>query len=433
MNNWIATTILLIAISSVTGCSENSRTTESRTVVYIPELITDSASVYITFHHDEDTTIRAFPDCLCTETKNGIKIAHRDYRGFELDYLTTTIDSGKVSSEFISNADFRRTYKSNPHFIDLKLNKKSYEVGDTLVGKMDIEGHLIYEIEPFDSVFYSLTAIIKCHIRDSAFTYKQLDTEREINYIKRRLVDFKNLANSDSASNMKELALRGMDLKRIPEEVKNFTSLTTLDLRYNDIKVIDMGIMAKLPQLKTLLLNNNEITIIPNAIDKLKNLEEFNVSSNPIAVLPPAFYRLPSLKTVELSLTEITEISPDVGGMTSLENLDLSSMYELKSIPKEVFSLSQLRKLWLHHEMTEFPFSQWKPDSLEFLYIRYDALEANHWLLERFKKLDVLFLNFEVYEHENSHKLTYEAGLWLEKELPGISITKSTNLKKKSN
>ncbi|MCY3413196.1 MAG: leucine-rich repeat domain-containing protein [Candidatus Heimdallarchaeota archaeon] len=125
-----------------------------------------------------------------------------------------------------------------------------------------------------------------------------------------------NLAHNDLISypdgiiallKLKKLILAGNELKKIPYELNNWSSLNHLDLCQCDIGIIpptikkltklkslylasnmieDVDTLTKLPKLQTLLLANNNITTIPKSLLSMKNLTEVNLYANSIIDVP---------------------------------------------------------------------------------------------------------------------------------------------------
>ncbi|KAK8608471.1 hypothetical protein V6N13_023894 [Hibiscus sabdariffa] len=105
-------------------------------------------------------------------------------------------------------------------------------------------------------------------------------------------------------------------------------NLLTLDLRWNDLRMISDSFFDFMPCLKLVDLSTN------------KHLAE----------LPRSFYKLVSLQHLDLSYTGIKELSLEFRNLTKLKFLYVNNMDELRVLPQQVLSnLSMLKRLDLFH------------------------------------------------------------------------------------
>ncbi|CAG5106181.1 Similar to lgr4: Leucine-rich repeat-containing G-protein coupled receptor 4 (Danio rerio) [Cotesia congregata] len=118
------------------------------------------------------------------------------------------------------------------------------------------------------------------------------------------------------------------------DSLENLSELIYLDMSENKISEINNA-LNNLVQLKTLILENNQLIDIPN-ISNLKNLEYFSVSNNNLTSLKRYnFDNLLNLKILKLSHNGLTEIIPGTfNKLVSLEVLDLSSN-KLQILPND--------------------------------------------------------------------------------------------------
>lgn len=83
-----------------------------------------------------------------------------------------------------------------------------------------------------------------------------------------------------------ELDLSSMGLKDISNiDLSKYLDITKIDLSNNQLSVFPMDIL-KLKKLKTLVLSKNNIKILPDSIVELENLEFLSIDHNPISSLP---------------------------------------------------------------------------------------------------------------------------------------------------
>lgn len=170
--------------------------------------------------------------------------------------------------------------------------------------------------------------IKKCKIIELNFIFKGLTRLPEA---------IKNL------SSLKVLNLKYNQILKIPDWIGSLSSLKRLNLNFNNIKSLPESI-GSLSSLKELLLWKNELNSLPESISNLSSLEKFNLRLNQLETLPDAIGNLTSLKELNLHDNKLSSIPNSIGSLASLEKLNLS-WNELKSIPESIGSLSSLKSL----------------------------------------------------------------------------------------
>ncbi len=196
-----------------------------------------------------------------------------------------------------------------------------------------------------------------------------------------------------------ELSLMFQELAEIPEQIKNLTSLKSLNLRYNQVKRVEPWIeslqsleklnlncnfafirlpdsLGALRSLKNLSLWNNLIEQIPTSIGNLKSLESLNLRINQIKFLPETIGQLSMLKKLDLFDNKLITIPESIGKLSSLETLNLGGN-ELKSLPESIGSLTALKYLDLQeNELNSLPESIGELHSLEYMNLSRNSLSS---------------------------------------------------------
>lgn len=112
---------------------------------------------------------------------------------------------------------------------------------------------------------------------------------------------------------------------------------------------------AELDHLKTVYLNNNNISYLPHNIGSLKNLEYLKLSENLLTELPVTFFDLNNLVTLDISSNKISDFSSNFEELVNLENLFYIDN-DITSIPKEIANMKKLSTLYLSSNMiSEIP------------------------------------------------------------------------------
>ncbi|KAB0395435.1 hypothetical protein E2I00_005238, partial [Balaenoptera physalus] len=122
-------------------------------------------------------------------------------------------------------------------------------------------------------------------------------------------------------------------------ELQKLTSnLRTIDLSNNKIESLPPMIIGKFTLLKSLSLNNNKLTVLPDELCNLKKLETLSLNNNQLRELPSTFGQLSALKTLSLSGNQLRALPPQLCNLRHLDVVDLSKN-QIRSIPDTVREL----------------------------------------------------------------------------------------------
>lgn len=139
------------------------------------------------------------------------------------------------------------------------------------------------------------------------------------------------------------------------EGKKKIVDLSGIGLTDDDIKDIDtlqveysgqMVPMRSLPSF-SILLNNNELTTLPESLGNIQNLQYLDVKNNRLTVMPDAISRLINSIFLDLSNNQITKLSDTIGNLIKLKFLNLNHN-KLESLPQSVAQLKSLKFLNLN-------------------------------------------------------------------------------------
>uniref|UniRef100_A0A3P9D3B9 TIR domain-containing protein n=1 Tax=Maylandia zebra TaxID=106582 RepID=A0A3P9D3B9_9CICH len=150
--------------------------------------------------------------------------------------------------------------------------------------------------------------------------------------------------------------------------LQSCSNLIELNLSFNNIKSMADNALPSMTQLRSLILQNNELSELPVAVQGLTTLEVYDLSSNDISELYcPYFWNLTSLTILDLSHNQISYIfdyklqtlylsslqylyidldecdSVDEGGFEGLDNLQILYLSEQRDRPFS--NLQRLKKL----------------------------------------------------------------------------------------
>ena len=441
MQNKLSSLLIIIIIASQ-ACSGKSDSkvipelkfpiayTKIQALQASEDLIVDSTYVNTEYYVEPDTTVLGTPmqQCICSKREFGVSISVRSYQSqyMNIDYHNGTYD---LEVNYVSDLPDPETSLFRQ---SLTLNKFSFLEGDTLNAKVEVEGITLSEEPSMDSLQFIVDGHFQCVVKEPPYDWHIWNDEMIAEYRIDRVIQFRKLAYSDSASKVTSLDLNNLGLTAIPNEVIHFTNLEELWMIGNYVSLFDNKLLNQLKHLRLINLDNNEIQTLPENLSHLSKLESLSLGSNPINSIPKSIYSLKRLKELDLSLTNISRIDPDIAELTQLQKLDLASNYELCKIPEEVFGLKNLIELRLPIIFDSYSSPTWALDNLESLSINYLILESRPDIVEKLKGLKFLYQYHEFEEGEiGMHSLTYRREQSLEARLPQTIVSNSTHIRYK--
>lgn len=185
-------------------------------------------------------------------------------------------------------------------------------------------------------------------------------------------------------SNVRKLYMDNCTLEKIPQEIRNMSSLEVVDFSFNSLGASDSlpNEIFDLPNLKDLYMIDCQLNALPAEIGNLKSLEGLRIGKNNLSSLPDELYDLTNLRKLNAERNNISELSPRIGQLCSLTLL-LMMENKLTTLPDEIKHLENCRHINLFdNKLTCLPRSIIDMPALESLIV-----EGNNNL--RFPPLDV--------------------------------------------
>jgi Leucine-rich repeat (LRR) protein len=151
------------------------------------------------------------------------------------------------------------------------------------------------------------------------------------------------------------LNLSNQKFKLIDADWAKFTNLEYLSLKDDHLKEIP-GAIGNIKTLKTLDLSGNDFKSLPSSFANLTNLQEvflndekrFNFSKN-----VPLLSRLPNLKSLHLENDHLNKLPKNIFMLNQVESLYINNN-DFKYLPEEVKTLKSLKFLDIHDNKTKF-------------------------------------------------------------------------------
>jgi len=156
-----------------------------------------------------------------------------------------------------------------------------------------------------------------------------------------------------------ELSLRKNRLRQVSKQELEAKShlIFHLDLRENEITLLEEVQVFGLGQLKTLDLRRNRVEFLPEDIRKLQRLRVLRLDENLLSYLPKALWTLTDLEALTVGKNSLFSLPADIGSLQRLRTLVLSDN-RLLSLPQELGQLVNLLALSLHgNEFSALPTS----------------------------------------------------------------------------
>ena len=153
---------------------------------------------------------------------------------------------------------------------------------------------------------------------------------------------------------MKSLYLNGNQLTTLPESIGGLTALTSLDLSDNRLTALPESI-GGLTALTSLYLFRNRLTTLPESIGGLTALTSLYLFCNRLTALPESIVGLTALTNLYLSFNQLTALPESIGGLTALTSLYLNGN-QLTTLPESIDGLNALKLLDLSlNQLTPSP------------------------------------------------------------------------------
>ncbi|XP_003790646.1 leucine-rich repeats and immunoglobulin-like domains protein 3 isoform X1 [Otolemur garnettii] len=187
-----------------------------------------------------------------------------------------------------------------------------------------------------------------------ASSMSHLPSLREVKLNNNELESIPNLG--PVSANITLLSLAGNRIVEIlPDHLKEFQSLETLDLSNNNISELKTAFPPL--QLKYLYINSNRVTSVePGCFDSLANtLLVLKLNKNRLSAIPPKMFKLPQLQHLELNRNKIKNVDGlTFQGLGALKSLKMQRNGVTRLMDGAFWGLSNMEILQLdHNNLTE--------------------------------------------------------------------------------
>jgi hypothetical protein len=279
------------------------------------------------------------------------------YLGFK-DLLKTAQVSAQFYAEAMDNKLWQEMFVYHyPRVKPVPINDREFNW--SAIFKRQFQGLYISSKES-SSGYKTAAQYITDHEIISA-KYLQLESWMDIQHVPAVIgllttiegINFSNLPLRDfppefvNLTRLRELNLSHCDFDEIPPVIYNLTSLQSINIDGNErITSLPSEFLQRLPNLEILHASNCNITNVPSDISKLTKLTWLYLDNNPLTVLPDAIGKLSNLEQLDVSNCKLIKLSESIAQLKKLKVLNLS-FNNMKFLPASLGLLEGLKELKL--------------------------------------------------------------------------------------
>lgn len=255
--------------------------------------------------------------------------------------------TGKSMTLYIKNgvfwlriSEYSCTYYRDYTPIEQKLilNKKNFQVNDTIIGDLTFKG--IFVIDSAKNLLDTTNVIgkFKFRVRDASYNRsKQMAEEKLAEFV---------ILTQGKPDTIKSLNLSDCELTALPKELSLFKNLEELDVNSNNFQDTNLDELCKLKKLKTINLAGCSLLTIPQGVLCSLSLEDLHLYDNNIATLPNLFFRLSKLKKLSLGENKLTSVTSNIYKFQNLEELYLQGNPIKKQTALKVDKFKKMKEFY---------------------------------------------------------------------------------------
>lgn len=144
-----------------------------------------------------------------------------------------------------------------------------------------------------------------------------------------------------SCTNLRDLHLSNMSMKRVPQSVRHAATLLRLDLSANRISDLSEAFLDNIPLLEALDIHSNRLESLPWYFPRIRHLTKLNVANNRLRKFPQMLLEMENLIQLDLSFNYLDELPNEISRLRSLIELKITG----NRIPRLPPSLAELKRL----------------------------------------------------------------------------------------
>ena len=147
---------------------------------------------------------------------------------------------------------------------------------------------------------------------------------------------------------LKQFVLSKNFVSALPPDLMQCTKLTELDVSSNRLSALDEDVCTALFNLVVLNVEQNQISVLPDVVQKLTCVESLLLGSNRISILPPTMFCMTSLIELGLSGNPLKSPPAEVMKLSSgRSELDADDIYIGSKVIALFQSITEKNETWL--------------------------------------------------------------------------------------
>ena len=213
-------------------------------------------------------------------------------------------------------------------------------------------------------------------------------TDIEEIYLTSNLIETlkRNVFNPSVHQNLSIISMGNNRITEMPV-LSGFRLLRILDVSNNELQNITMG---KLDNLEQLILNGNNLNLMPLLTEQLPRLQTILLQDNNIVCLSPDYFnKTPSLKKLDLSRNSLNEITLEHNSLTEIRLSDNN----LSAMPVITQSLTSLTILVLNDNPISFIPEQYFINTPALLKLNLNQTKLTEFKCTGLNKIQNLYLD----------------------------------------
>uniref|UniRef100_A0A3Q4G0U0 Toll-like receptor 13-like n=1 Tax=Neolamprologus brichardi TaxID=32507 RepID=A0A3Q4G0U0_NEOBR len=323
-------------------------------------------------------------------------ITHNNFTSFQSDDLHVNT-SNLLTLSLDSVKKFRITRDIFPHLQSLDLRGWSKDIEWEVSNKTFLRSLTRLHMSETSLSFEVYRAILQ-----TAYSLQEFQMDNIKKWIDDGLIDV-----ACQIPSLRTVDVRNSEIHNITEHMlQSCSNLTELNLSFNNINSMADNALQSMTQLRSLILQNNELSELPVAVQRLTTLEVYDLSINDISELYcPYFWNLTSLTILDLSHNQISYVSECVfQNVNNLKILNLENNKIMSFIDTFKDKLQTLEFLNLRNiDIMNFIQGDFHSlSSLQYLYIDLDECDSvDEGGFEGLDNLQILYLLGDNYFYDH--------------------------------
>jgi hypothetical protein len=247
---------------------------------------------------------------------------------------------------------------------------------------------------------------------------------------RKALVDLERIANVSLNErifivdhHVRDLNLQDLNISSIPNSMKFFSELISLDLSGNSIDMLP-SVVEKLRRLETLNLSQNDLKEFPSSILALKSLRNLDLSNNKLRNLPDALCEMECLQWLNIKDNEL--ITLPEGLSSRQKNKRIEVLLSRNDIEEETVQERGRKRVRWEDEETIRLLKELRTGSLKGRMLLYlsDRPQESKAIEILFDELEQAIMGFDETWLSEKMGVSESQALWIIKNLRIIGVIK---------